>query len=140
MGSTDEENGAHEELAVDVTFEDDLRQVEEAVAAYLERPDDDRRTELLAFLERLDDQIAQSEAFDTNSAFAFGFGAAPRVAVVGETTDSPVVEEVVPAEFQAQTTLVRAAKAEVREPSPAALEALRSASADLQAVRSGPNH
>ena len=49
---------------------------------------------------------------------------------------TPLFEQVVAAEFQAQVTLVRAAKDEVRDPSPGALEALRSASAALTEVRS----
>ncbi len=136
MGSHDEGDGAHEELTVEVAFEDDLLQVESSVVAYLERPDDEGRAVMLASLERLDDQIARSETFDASNSLAFRFGSAPRAAVIGETSENPVVEEVLPARFRAQVTLVRAAKDEVRDPSPRALEALRSASETLNEIRS----
>jgi hypothetical protein len=90
----------------------------------------------VASLGRLDEQIERSEAFDTNRSGAFTFGSAPSLAIVGDATDNPIVEQVVAAEFQAQVTLVRAAKDEVRDPSPGALEALRSASAALTEARS----
>jgi hypothetical protein len=136
MGPHDDGDRAHEELTIDVGFEDDLRDVEASVAAYLDRPDDDHRAALVASLERLDAQIARSESFDSNSSVGFAFGSAPRIAIIGETTDNPVVEPILPAEFQFQVTLVRAAKDEVREPSPRALEALRVASAELSEYRS----
>jgi hypothetical protein len=119
-----------------VTFEDDLLEIETLVAAYLERFDDDRRAALVAGLERLDERIERSEAFDSNSSVGFAFGSAPRIAIVGEVTDNPVVEEILPAVFQAQVALVRAAKDEIREPSPRALDAMRSASAALLEIRS----
>jgi hypothetical protein len=136
MGPHDEGDEAHDELTVDAAFEDDLRDVEASVVAYLERPDDDRRATLVASLERLDDQIARSESFDSNSSVGFAFGSAPRIAIIGESTGNPVVEPILPAEFQAQVALVRAAKDEVQEPSPRALAALRVASAELSELRS----
>jgi hypothetical protein len=136
VGRDDQGGDAHEELTVDATFEEDLLEIEASVVAYLERPDDDARAALVASLGRLDEQIERSEAFDTNRSGAFTFGSAPSLAIVGDATDNPIVEQVVAAEFQAQVTLVRAAKDEVRDPSPRALEALRSASAALTEARS----
>lgn len=135
MGRDDAER-PEEALTVDAAFEEDLHEIEAAADAYLERPLDDRRSALLACLERLDAQIERSEAFDASSSVTIAFGSAPRLAIVGDTTDNPVVEQVLASEFNAQVELVRAAKDEVRDPSPRSLEALRSASAALLEIRS----
>jgi hypothetical protein len=133
-----DEGGQHSDdgLTVDATFEECLHEIEAAAAAYLSRPLDDNRAALQTCLERLDEQIEQSEAFDANSRLTTAFGSVPRFAIVGDTTEHPVVEQVLAAEFTAQVALVRAAKDEVRDPSPRSLEALRSASAALLDVRS----
>jgi hypothetical protein len=135
MAPHDETSEGHEELTVDASFEDDLRLVEASVSEYLARQGASERAGLQASIERLDDQIAASEAFDSNSSLFHAFGSAPRLAIVGESSENPVVEEVIAADFQAQTTLVRAAKDELREPSPRALEALRAAAAALSEGR-----
>src|SRR5271170_4306864 len=103
-----------DELVVDASFEDDIVAVEHAIEAYLRSGGDDQRAELLAALEALDAQIAQSEAYDTNSFIGSAFGSAPRADASGETSTNPIVRDVSPGEFQAQVALVRAAKDELR--------------------------
>ena len=133
-----DERGQHRDdgLTVDATFEERLHEIEAAAADYLARPLDDRRAALQTRLEQLDEQIERSEVFDANSPLTTAFGSVPRLAIVGDTTDHPVVEQVLAAEFKAQVALVRTAKDEVRSPSPRSLEALRSACAALLDARS----
>ena len=53
-----------EEVSVDATLELDLGTAEESIEAYLKDPSVDLRNELLAVLERLDQQIDRSDAYE----------------------------------------------------------------------------
>jgi hypothetical protein len=124
-----------EEVQVDVTLEDDLARVEQAVDAYIRNPDDSLRKSLVGTLETLDQQLAWSDDFEGSviSAGALGYGSKGQV--IGETNIAPIADDVRGTEFEAQVTLVKAAKDEVRKANAKSLEALRSASAALAANR-----
>ena len=62
-------------------------------------------------------------------------GYASKGEVLGETSIDSVVDEVPSAELTAQLDLVKAAKEEVRGPTPATFAALQSASAALAGAR-----
>ncbi len=124
-----------QELDVDTNLERDISAVEWSVERYLQDPTDSPRQDLLAALNRLDDQIDLSDAYETNIFGSGAFGYASKGSVVGETSNNPITEEVVSTEFQAQVALVKAPKAEVTGPTPDALAALHTASEALATVR-----
>ncbi len=116
------------ESPIDATLEEDLRQVEQAVDAYLASPGDAQRDELVTVLTALDDQLSKSDAYESSILGSGVLGMASKGTVIGETSDLPFVEEVATATFRAQIALVRAAKLEVEAPTPATIDDLRAAS------------
>jgi hypothetical protein len=122
-------------VQVDATLEGDIAEVEHAAAAYLEDPTDAARQQLLGALDALDAQTDQSDAYGQSVIGSAALGYASKGEVLGETSLDSVVDEVPSAELSAQLALVKAAKDEVRAPSPASCEALRAASAALEGAR-----
>jgi hypothetical protein len=122
-----------QEMPVEIHLENDVATVEHAVEAYLENSTDGQRKDLLAALERLDDQITLSDAYESRWRSIYAVGTSHTV--VGETGPNSIAEEVPSPEFSAQVALVKAAKEEVRGPSPQTLADLRTASAALASVR-----
>ena len=90
---------------------------------------------LLAALEALDAQTAQSDAYGASIIGSGALGYAWKGDVLGETSLDPLVDEVPSAELAAQFELVKAAKAEVRGPTPATFAALQAASTALAGTR-----
>ncbi len=115
------------QVPVDVTLERDIGEVEQAVDAYLQNPIEALRRALLGVLEKLDVQIALADAYQERTSVYTRFGSTGNSPVLGETRNNPVAQEVGSLDLQAQMMLVKAAKTEVTDPSPAALEALRTA-------------
>ena len=73
-----------------------------------------------------------SDAYhSTLTAQTTSYGMTSMYWVFGETSRHPVVDQVLGPTLQAQVTLVKAAKDLVRTPTPAVLEALRTARAAL---------
>ena len=124
-----------QEVAVDVNLEQDIGAAERSIQSYLATPGENQRKDLLAVLERLDRQIDLSDSYDSSIIGSGALGLATKFSVIGETSSSPVVDQVPPAEFQAQVTLVKAAKRAVNQPSSEATTALHAAYAALTAVR-----
>ena len=129
--------GPETRVSVDATLEGDVEQVEQSVDDYLHDPTDDARRSLLAALEALDAQTAQSDAYGASIVGSGALGYAWKGDVVGETSLDPLVDEVPSGELAAQFELVKAAKAEVRGPTPATFAALQAASTALLDARSG---
>jgi hypothetical protein len=125
-----------EKIPVDATLEGDIEQVEASIAEYLDTPTDITRQALLEALERLDDQTDRGDAYESSVIGSAAWGYASKGEVLGETSIDPVVDEVAGAELEAQVGLVKAAKNEVRRPSPEAFSILQSALAALAAARS----
>jgi len=121
-----------EEVEVDITLEQDISMVVEAVDNYLQNPNECTRKDLLGALEELDDQIAQGDDYHARLVFPF---AAPESTVVGATSPSSVGEELPATEFQAQVALVKSAKDVVRWVTPDTLADLRDCSEALAAWR-----
>ncbi len=131
-------DGDQDEVAVDAALASDLTAVEEAVSAYVRDPSDDLRNQLLLALEALDEQINQSDAYESSVIGSGALGFSSKGSVVGETSAASAAEEIPEAELQAQTVLIRAAKQEVTTPSPEHLAALEAAQGRLAARRSSP--
>jgi hypothetical protein len=125
-----------EGIPVDATLEGDIDEVEQAVARYLGDATDASRAALLAALERLDDRTDQSDQYQNSVIGSAAIGFAAKGEVLGETSLDPVVDQVPSDELRAQVALVRAAKDEIRGPSPATFASLQAASAALTATRS----
>ena len=133
------ENDDNANIPVDATLEGDIQDVEQAIVEYLNGPTDGSRRSLLAVLERLDAQTARGDSFENSVIGSPGFGYSARDAVLGQTSIDPVVDQVRAGEMKAQVALVKAAKAEVRTPSPDTFAALKVANASLAATRTaGP--
>lgn len=128
-------DGAAAVISVDVALEGDIAQVEQSVADYLRNPTDGSRQLLLAGLERLDAQTDQSDAFGQSVIGSGALGYASKGEVLGETGLDPVVDDVPSAELAAQLDLVKAAKNEVRGPTPDTFAGLQSAHRALGDVR-----
>jgi hypothetical protein len=128
-------NGEGERIQVDAALESDLAGVEQSVADYLKDPTGTTRQSLVAALEELDDRTAQSDAYEGSVIGSGAVGYASKGEVLGETSIDSVVDEMPNAELNAQVALVRAAKDEVRGPTPDTLAALLSATAALAATR-----
>ena len=116
-----------EDVAVDATLELDLAAVEESIEAYLQDPSDERRTALLAVLERLYQHLDDSDAYESSTITSGALGYADKGAVLGETANASAAEEVPESVFQAQIALIKAAKREVSAPTPETLADLRTA-------------
>jgi hypothetical protein len=124
-----------EEVDVDAALEQHLGAVESSTESYLKDPSTGLRSQLLAALERLDQQIDASDRYGASIYQSGAWGYSAKGSVIGETSDVPTVEEVPGSEFRAQTALIRAAKREVSAPTPASLAELRAAQEALAACR-----
>jgi hypothetical protein len=122
-------------ISVDATLEGDITQVEQSVADYLSDPTDASRQSLLAVLETLDAQTDQSDAYGRSVIGSAALGYASKGEVLGETSLDSVVDEVPSTELNAQFVLVKAAKEEVRGPTPDTFAGLQSARVALAEVR-----
>jgi hypothetical protein len=131
-------DGGQDEVAIDAALASDLAAAEEAVSAYLRDPSDGLRNQLLLALEALDEQINQSDAYESSVVGSGALGLASKGSVVGETSAASAAEEIPEAELQAQTVLIRAAKQEVTTPSAEHLAALEAAQRRVSAIRSSP--
>lgn len=127
---------APEEIPVDSTLEGDIAQVEQAISDYLQNPTDTLRHSLLTALEQLDSQTDRSDSYENSIIGSAAWGYASKGEVVGETSQHPIIDKVQSNELQAQVDLVKAAKNEVRGPTPETLAELQSARAALASVRS----
>jgi hypothetical protein len=125
-----------EEVEVDVTLEQDISVVEQAVDSYLQGPNDSLRQDLLTALEQLDDRIEESDAYHARLTYPF---VGPDSSVVGATNASSIPEDVSSTEFQAQVALVKAAKSVVKSLTPDTLADLRAANDALATLRSMPD-
>ena len=125
----------NEEVDVDATLELHLGAVESSIASYVKDPSTGLRSQLLAALERLDQQIDASDLYEASISHSGAWGYSAKGSVIGETSDVPTVEEVPGSEFRAQTALIRAAKREVSAPTPDSLAELREAQDALAACR-----
>ena len=110
---------------MDAALELDLGTVEGSIEAYLEDPSVARRIELLAVLERLDQQIDDSDAYESSVIGSAAFGYLGKGSVIGETSSNSAAEEVPESVLRAQTVLVKAAKREVAAPTPDTFADLR---------------
>jgi hypothetical protein len=93
---------------------------------------------LVTVLDRLDDQVDLGDAYAASVVRSPLFGQTPKGDVLGETSNTPMAEEVPGAVFRAQVALVRAAKAAIQNPGQGSLETLRAASAALAAASGQP--
>jgi hypothetical protein len=126
----------HGEVAVDAALELDLSSVEASIAAYLHDQSDSRRDQLVQVLETLDEQIDQSDAYESSVIGSAALGFSAKGSVIGETSAASATEEISHDELQPQTVLIRAAKQEVTRPTADNLAALLAASEALAALRS----
>jgi len=136
FGRHKHETGDDEEVAVDATLELDLGAVEEAIETYLEDPSAQLRNNLLAALERLDQRIEDSDAYESSVMGSGAVGYSSKGSVIGETSSASAAEEVPESVLRAQTVLIRAAKREVAAPTADTLNDLRAAARALSAERS----
>jgi hypothetical protein len=137
MSRRKNQRGGDREVTVDAPLEADLGATEEAIDAYLADPSDARRAALVGALQLLDQQIELSDDYESRIAGSAAFGYASKGSVIGETSSASAAEEVPEAELVAQTVLIKAAKDDVRAPTPETLAGLRAARAALAAARSG---
>ena len=131
-----QETDEDEDVAVDAALELDLGTVEESIEAYLEDPSVARRIQLSAVLERLDQQIDDSDAYQSSVIGSAAFGSLGKGSVIGETSSNSAAEEVPESVLRAQTALVKAAKREVAARTPDTFADLRVAHQDLVAALS----
>ena len=124
-----------DDVAVDATLELALGAVEDAIDAYLQDPSPPVRTQLLAALENLDQRIDSSDAYESSTIGSAALGYSSKGAVIGETGSASAAEEIPEAELRAQTSLVKAAKEEMRAPTAETLRQLGAARQTLAAVR-----
>jgi hypothetical protein len=122
------------DAAVEVHLEWDIDAVQQAVTAVLQNASNGSRQSLLAVLGRLDDQTALGDAYSQSIIDSPFFGQGTKGAILGETSNHSMAEEVPGTVLRAQVALVRAAKIAVRDQSPRALEDLRTASDSLAAA------
>jgi hypothetical protein len=132
----DNQTGEDEGIAVDASLELDIEAVEDSIEAYLKSPSVDLRNELLAVLERLDQQIADSDAYEASVIGSGAVGYSTKGSVFGETSSASPAEEVPESILRAQMFLIKAAKREVSAPTPDTLADLRAANQALSAARS----
>ena len=99
-----------EGVEVDVTLEQDISTVVQAVDNYLQNPNESLRRDLLSALEELDAQLAEGDAYHARLRIV-----APESAVIGAVSNSSVGEEMPATEFQSQVALVKAAKRAVAQ-------------------------
>ncbi|HXB37864.1 MAG TPA: hypothetical protein VNU75_09170 [Acidimicrobiales bacterium] len=120
---------------MDATLESDLASVEQWIDVYLKDPSVDLRKKLLGVLERLDDQIDLSDAYENSAIGSAAFGYSSKGSVIGETSSASAAEDIPESVLRAQTILIKAAKREVTAPTPETLADLRAASQAFSAER-----
>jgi hypothetical protein len=128
-------------VQVDEGLESLIVGVESAVVTYLVRIDDASQAALLGAVQALDADVEASEAFQRRkNAFTSVTGVSglgrTSLAVIGQKSEFPTVNELPVRVFQAQIALVRAAKEELRAASPSTLDALDLANNELATARS----
>ena len=128
------ETDEDEDVAVDAGLELDLGTVEQAVEAYLEDPSVTLRNRLLAVLERLDQRIDDSGAYESSVIGSGALGYSGKGSVIGAIRSNSAAEEVPESVLRAQTHLIKAAKLEVTAPTPDSLAGLRTAHQTLVAA------
>ena len=129
------QTGEDEDVAVDASLELDIETVEDAIEAYLKNPSVELRNELLAALERLDQHIASSDAYESSAIGSGAVGYSTKGSVLGETSSAAPVEGIPESVLQAQMLVIKAAKREVTAPTPDTLADLRAANQALIAAR-----
>ena len=102
-----------EEVSVDATLELELDTVGQSIEAYLKDPSIDLRNELLTVLERLDQQIDRSDAYESSIIGSAAFGFSTKGSVIGETSSASPAADIPESLLRAQTVLIRAAKREL---------------------------
>ena len=102
----------------------------------LQNPSVDLCNELLAVLERLDQQIANSDAYEASVIGSGAVGYSTKGSVFGETSSTSPVEEIPESLLRAQMLVIKAAKREVTAPTSETLADLRAANKALSAARS----
>jgi hypothetical protein len=125
-----------EEVSVDATLELELDTVGQSIEAYLKDPSIDLRNELLTLLERLDQQIGRSDAYESSIIGSAAFGFSAKGSVIGETSSASPAEDIPESLLRAQTVLIRAAKREVLAPTTDTFADLCAANQALSAERS----
>ena len=135
FGRREQQGDENEEIAVDATLESDLASVEQWIDVYLKDPSVDSRKKLLGVLERLDDQIDLSDAYENSAIGSAAFGYSSKGSVIGETSSASAAEDIPESVLRAQTILIKAAKREVTAPTPETLADLRAASQAFSAER-----
>ena len=136
LGRGKHQTGEDEDVAVDASLELDIETLEESIGAYLKNPSVDLRNELLAVLERLDQQIANSDAYEASVIGSGAVGYSTKGSVFGETSSTSPVEEIPESLLRAQMLVIKAAKREVTAPTSETLADLRAANKALSAARS----
>ena len=86
-------------VSVDVQLEQDIQAVEQQVELYLRLPSEDQRKQLVAALERLDDQIDFGDSDESNVSGSGAFGYTSKFSVIGETGLNPIPVRVGGTEF-----------------------------------------
>jgi hypothetical protein len=135
FGRRQQQGDENEEIAVDATLESDLASVEQWIDVYLKDPSVDSRKTLLGVLERLDNQIDLSDAYENSAIGSAAFGYSSKGSVIGETSSASAAEDIPESVLRAQTILIKAAKREVTAPTPETLADLRAASQAFSAER-----
>ena len=125
-----------EDVSVDATLELELGTVERSIEAYLKDPSVGLRNELLAVLERLDQHIDRSDAYESSIIGSAAFGLSAKGSVIGETSSASPAEDIPESLLRAQTVLIKAAKREVMAPTPDTFADLRAANRALSSERS----
>ncbi len=130
-----QEQGGHDEVAVDTTLELDLGAVEDSVESYLTDQSATSRQQLVTSLAGLDQQIERSDAYEGSVIGSGAVGSSTKGSIIGETSSFSAAQEIPEAELRAQMGLVKAAKDEVTAPTPETLTQLRAARDVLAALR-----
>ena len=125
-----------ENVSVDAILELNLGAVEQSIEAYLKDPSLELRNELLTALERLDQHIARSDAYESSVIGSAALGYSAKGSVIGETSTASPAEDIPESVLRAQTALIRAAKREVTGPTSDTFADLRAANQVLSAERS----
>jgi hypothetical protein len=122
-------------VPVDAMLAQYLRTLESEVDAYLRHQTSEHRQALEEALARLDAQTADSDAWIAGVTNTASWGVDPKGAVIGETGNFPIAEDVPGAELNAQIELVKAAKQVVQNDTPQTVRVLEQARAALEASR-----
>ncbi len=136
LGRGKHQTHENEDIAVDASLELDIETVEESIEAYLKNPSVDLRNQLLAVLERMDQQIASSDAYEASVIGSGAVGYSTKGSVFGETSSTSPAEEIPESVLRAQMLVIKAAKREVTAPTPDTLADLRATNQALSAARS----